>query len=54
MRDNPHHREGLRRMGERLVGFLTAAGMIKGLVSTALWRRAGLLGPGLRTEGTHA
>lgn len=41
---NPHHRESLRWMGERLVGFLTEAGMIKGRVTTALWRRSFLLG----------
>jgi hypothetical protein len=32
-------------MGERIVGFLTEAGMIKGAVTTALWRRSLLLGP---------
>lgn len=43
-RANPHHRESLRWMGERLVGFLTEAGMIRGRLTTALWRRSGLLG----------
>lgn len=42
-RANPHHRESLAWMGERLVGFLTEAGMIKGRLTTALWRRSGLL-----------
>ena len=45
-RTNPHHRESLRWMGERLVGFLAEAGMIRGRLTTALWRRSGLLGRG--------
>jgi hypothetical protein len=43
-RANPHYRESLRWMGERIVAFLTEAGMIKGRVTTALWRRSLLLG----------
>jgi hypothetical protein len=38
-------------MGERLVGFLTEAGMIRGWLTTALWRRSGLLGDGARNRG---
>jgi hypothetical protein len=30
-------------MGERLVAFLTEAGMIRGVLTKALWRRAYLL-----------
>ncbi|WP_158886715.1 AurF N-oxygenase family protein [Amycolatopsis anabasis] len=41
---NPHYRESVRWMGERLVRFLDEAGMIKGRVTTALWRRSFLLG----------
>jgi P-aminobenzoate N-oxygenase AurF len=43
-RANPHYRESLRWMGERIVAFLIEAGMIKGRVTTALWRRSLLLG----------
>ena len=43
-RANPHHRETVRWMGERIVAFLTEAGMIKGVVTRALWRRSFLLG----------
>jgi hypothetical protein len=42
---NPHHQESLRWMGERIVTFLTDAGMISGALTTALWRRSRLLGP---------
>jgi len=42
-RANPHHQRSLRWMGERLVAFLTEAGMIQGVVTRALWRRAYLL-----------
>lgn len=42
-RANPHHRESLRWMGERLVSFLAETGMIKGRLTVALWRRSGLL-----------
>jgi len=45
-RANPHHRQSIRWMGERIVGFLTEAGMIRGVVTKALWRRSFLLGPG--------
>ena len=45
-RANPHHRQSIRWMGERIVGFLTEAGMIQGVVTKALWRRSFLLGPG--------
>jgi hypothetical protein len=45
-RANPHHRESLRWMGERIVAFLTESGMITGPLTTALWRRSGLLGDG--------
>jgi hypothetical protein len=41
---NPQYRESVRWMGERIVGFLTEAGMIKGVVTKALWRRSFLLG----------
>jgi hypothetical protein len=41
---NPHYRETIRWMGERLVGFLREAGMISGPLTTALWRRSFLLG----------
>jgi hypothetical protein len=40
---NPHHQESLHWMGERIVTFLTEAGMIKGVVTKALWRRSFLL-----------
>jgi hypothetical protein len=43
-RANPHFRESIRWMGERMVGFLVEAGMIKGPVTKALWRRSFLLG----------
>ncbi|WP_028922357.1 AurF N-oxygenase family protein [Pseudonocardia acaciae] len=43
---NPHHRESVRWMGERMVNFLTEAGMIKGPLTKALWRRSLLLGAG--------
>jgi len=42
-RANPHYQQTLRWMGERLVGFLTEAGMIRGVLTKALWRRAYLL-----------
>jgi hypothetical protein len=42
---NPHYRESLRWMGERIVNFLTETGMISGVLTTALWRRSLLLGP---------
>jgi hypothetical protein len=42
-RANPHHQQSLRWMGERLVAFLTEAGMIRGVLTKALWRRAYLL-----------
>jgi GNAT superfamily N-acetyltransferase len=42
-RNNPAYRESLAWMGERLVTFLTETGMIKGRLTTALWRRSGLL-----------
>ncbi|MER6391580.1 diiron oxygenase [Streptomyces sp. NPDC001523] len=41
-RSNPHYRETLRWSGERLIGFLTQAGMI-GPLQRHWWRRAGLL-----------
>lgn len=41
---NPHYQQSLRWMGERIVGFLTEAGMIKGVLTKALWRRSHLLG----------
>jgi hypothetical protein len=44
-RANPHYRESVRWMGERIVAFLTETGMIKGAVTKALWRRSFLLGP---------
>jgi hypothetical protein len=40
---NPHHRDSLRWMGERIVSFLGEAGMIKGALTRALWRRSFLL-----------
>lgn len=43
---NPHHQESIRWMGERIVSFLTEAGMIKGVLTKALWRRSFLLGAG--------
>ena len=39
---NPHHQANRRWMGEKIVRFLTDAGLIGG-PSTALWRRAHLL-----------
>jgi hypothetical protein len=42
-RANPHYQQSLRWMGERLTAFLTEAGMIRGVVIKALWRRAYLL-----------
>jgi hypothetical protein len=50
---NPHRRESLRWMGERVVAFLTEAGMIKGRVTTALWRRSGLVPPATPSEGAR-
>jgi hypothetical protein len=44
-RANPQYQQSVRWMGERIVGFLTEAGMIKGAVTKALWRRSLLLGP---------
>jgi hypothetical protein len=44
-RANPNYQQSIRWMGERIVGFLTEAGMIKGVVTKALWRRSFLLGP---------
>jgi hypothetical protein len=41
-RANPHHRETLRWMAEKVVEFLTEVGMIGG-PSKSLWRRAHLL-----------
>jgi P-aminobenzoate N-oxygenase AurF len=41
---NPHYRRSVAWMGERIVGFLTEAGMIKGPLTKALWRRSYLLG----------
>ncbi|MBO0873841.1 MAG: diiron oxygenase, partial [Pseudonocardia sp.] len=41
---NPHYRRSVTWMGERIVGFLTEAGMIKGPLTKALWRRSYLLG----------
>ncbi|WP_028937096.1 AurF N-oxygenase family protein [Pseudonocardia spinosispora] len=43
-RANPHHRESIRWMGERITKFLTEAGMIEGALTKALWRRSFLLG----------
>lgn len=43
-RRNPYHQQSLRWMGERIVGFLTEAGLIKGVLTKALWRRSHLLG----------
>jgi hypothetical protein len=42
---NPNYQQSIRWMGERIVGFLTEAGMISGVVTKALWRRSFLLGP---------
>jgi hypothetical protein len=39
---NPHHQANRRWMGEKIVRFLTEAGLIGG-PSTALWRRGHLL-----------
>jgi para-aminobenzoate N-oxygenase AurF len=47
---NPHYQQSLRWMGERIVGFLTEAGMISGALTTALWRRSFLLGPAGATQ----
>jgi hypothetical protein len=41
---NPHHREMIRSAGEKIMGFLDEAGMVKG-PAKALWRRAFLLPP---------
>jgi len=51
-RANPHYRESVRWMGERIVGFLTEAGMINGVLTKALWRRSLLLGPGSVSENS--
>jgi len=49
-RNNPRHRESLAWMGERLVAFLADTGMIKGRLTTALWRRSGLLADNTQHE----
>jgi hypothetical protein len=42
---NPHYRDSVCWMGERIVKFLSEAGMISGVLTKALWRRSFLLGP---------
>lgn len=42
-RDNPHHREVKRHGAERVVAFLSDAGLIGG-PTERIWRRSGLLG----------
>jgi hypothetical protein len=51
---NPHHQATLRWMGERVTAFLAENGMIEGRLTTALWRRSGLLGPARTEEGAQA
>jgi hypothetical protein len=41
-------------MGERVTAFLAENGMIEGRLTTALWRRSGLLGPARTEEGAQA
>lgn len=41
---NPHYQETLRWMAERLVRYLDEVGMLKGRLTTNLWRRSYLLG----------
>ncbi|HEX4360585.1 MAG TPA: diiron oxygenase [Pseudonocardia sp.] len=43
---NPVHREVVRRHAERLVHTFDEVGLIKGRLTTALWRRSFMLGPG--------
>ncbi|WP_158886724.1 AurF N-oxygenase family protein [Amycolatopsis anabasis] len=40
---NPHYQRTSQFMAERLVDFFTETGMIKGWLTTALWRRSNLL-----------